>query len=208
MGSAITAFDVNARRVGDRAVVTFAAGAKWRAELDAESAEKLARAIIRTAQRRPHSIDLPRAWRVVGTRRTVPGGQEKPQVLIGAPNGRHVEVDLAPAQHVGAALLSRAQAAAEFNEAQRLAEDQALILRLDGLPVGGGARLRIGLTDHPRILDEAAKLAATDETLRRFLPGGVKAQMHFPLPGVHHTTMPAGPGRLDPTKIVRTDGSE
>ena len=73
------------------------------------------------------------------------------------------------------ALRSAAKTAEEWDKAERVAADQALLIRA-GAP--------IGLTNHPAIRDEAAKVAAWDRDLRRYLPGGVKSQEHVGTPTV------------------------
>ncbi len=62
------------------------------------------------------------------------------------------------------------------SEAEQIAADQGLLLRA-GIPVG--------LSDHPKIRDAAATIAAHDRTLRRAMPGGVKSTEHVPRPSLH-----------------------
>lgn len=198
--SAILSFDVRCSLVAGHALVSFFAAGRWSVELDYESATRLGRAILRASQGKGLEIELPRGWRVgTGERRIT----RKPQVTVHAPNGRYVAIDRAPAQALGSALISRARAADEHENALRVAEDQAMILRAGGLPGANGQRFGMGLTAHPRILDVAANLAVNDHDLRRFMPGGVLATSHYPPPRVLHTSMPAGSGALDESTVTR-----
>lgn len=82
------------------------------------------------------------------------------------------------ANELARGLLAQAKRAEEWECAERIASDQALLLR-SGVP--------IGLTEHPAIQAEAAKRAAWDRDLRRYLPGGVKAQSIVGIPAVRHS---------------------
>ena len=63
----------------------------------------------------------------------------------------------------------------EIKNAPAIALDQALLLR-KGIP--------LGLTSHPKIQAEAAKEAAWNRDLRRYLPGGVKSHEQVGTPAV------------------------
>ena len=194
MPASILTFDITCSLVAGHALVTFFAAGKWRYELHHDAALRLGRKIMRAGHAQWIDVELPAGWRVEpGTTALT----HKPQVVIHAPNGRHVSIDRAPARSLGEALMHRAKAADEHEHAQQIAMDQALILRSGALP--------FGLTAHPKILDLAANLAVNDDDLRRYLPGGVRAGHHVPMPGVFHTTMPGGSGPLDPAAIVRPE---
>lgn len=75
------------------------------------------------------------------------------------------------------AIRTQTKAAEEYALAQPLIMDQALLLRL-------GAT--IGLSSHPAIQAEAAKEAAWNTHLRRYLPGGVRSQEQVGTPGIIH----------------------
>lgn len=79
------------------------------------------------------------------------------------------------ADQVSAALKSVARLAEEWDKAEQIAKDGAVLLRA-GVP--------IGLTDHPRIKAEVAKIAVNDRSLRRYMPGGVKSREVFGTPGI------------------------
>lgn len=81
------------------------------------------------------------------------------------------------AHELAAGLRTQALRAEEWAKAERIASDQAILLRA-GVP--------LGLTDHPIIQAEAAKRAAWDRDLRRYLPGGVISQEHVGTPSVRH----------------------
>ena len=68
---------------------------------------------------------------------------------------------------VAQGLIVQARKAEELAKAERIIQDQALLLRA-GAP--------FGLTTHPAILREAAKEAEHNRVLRRYLPGGIKSQ--------------------------------
>lgn len=70
------------------------------------------------------------------------------------------------------ALVAQAARAEEWEQADRVARDHAILFRA-GAPVG--------LTDHPAIRAEALKFARDDRELRRFMPGGIRSTS---MPGV------------------------
>jgi hypothetical protein len=76
---------------------------------------------------------------------------------------------------VAKALLSVSRLAEEWDDAERLAIDSAILLR---------AGVGFGLTDHPRIAGEARKEAVSNRQLRRYMPGGVKSREQFGKPSV------------------------
>lgn len=83
------------------------------------------------------------------------------------------------ALEVSKALRSVGKLAEEYAKAGEIILDQAIMTRA-GWPF-------MGLTANPKILNEAAKEAAWNSDLRRYLPGGVKSQEHLYPPGVVRT---------------------
>jgi len=84
-------------------------------------------------------------------------------------NGRQVEgMPWQTALQLAKALTSVAKQAEEWDNAERIASDQALLMRT-GAP--------FGITQHPKIRSEAEKRALYDRTLRRYIP-------HTPLTGI------------------------
>ena len=80
------------------------------------------------------------------------------------------------------AIFSQAKRAEELASAERIADDQAVLLRL-GVPVG--------LSSRRDIQEEAQERAAWDSTLRRYIPlkrakgvGGVRSQESFGTPRI------------------------
>lgn len=77
-------------------------------------------------------------------------------------NGKRVEgMPHQSAAQLGKALLGVARLAEEWDQAERIAADQALLMRA-GAP--------FGLSDNPKILAEARKQARHDRDLRRYIP--------------------------------------
>lgn len=86
-------------------------------------------------------------------------------------------LDLAKALH------AQGKRAEEIDRAQAIIADQAILTRLG---------FRFGLTSHPALLRDAAKEAAWNRTLRRFIPsgkaGGIASQTVVGAPAViQHT---------------------
>ena len=84
--------------------------------------------------------------------------------------------------HLAQAIFSQAKRAEELASAERIADDQAVLLRL-GVPVG--------LSSRRDIQEEAQKRAAWDSTLRRYIPlkrakgvGGVRSEESFGTPRI------------------------
>jgi hypothetical protein len=73
------------------------------------------------------------------------------------------------------AIRAQAKRAEEWANAEAIAMDHAILLRA-GFP--------IGLTNHPTIQAEAAKIAAWDSDLRRYMPGGIKSQEQVGTPAI------------------------
>ena len=91
-------------------------------------------------------------------------------------NGRLVlEIPYEHGRDVANAIKSCALKAEEWINAERIAMDQAILTRA-GFP--------IGLSNHPDIKNEAAKLAAWDRDIRRFMPGGVKSSEVLGTPAI------------------------
>ena len=79
------------------------------------------------------------------------------------------------AHRVGEAMISKARDIESEDISDELAFDQGILLR-KGVP--------LGLTSNPRIQDEAAKIAAWDGRLRRYIRGGVRRLNHVGTPGI------------------------
>ena len=77
---------------------------------------------------------------------------------------------------IGRALIVMARKAEEVAKATSIIYDQAVMTRA-GWP-------HMGLTAHPKIIEEAGKEAAWNSDLRRYLPGGVKSKETLYPPGV------------------------
>lgn len=101
-------------------------------------------------------------------------GQDGPNVIITI-DGRAIEMPWNAALDVGKALIKKARAAEEIAKSEGLIFDQALLIRT-GAP--------LGFSSHPDIQSEAAKEAAHNPQLRKYLPGGVKATEQFGSPNV------------------------
>lgn len=71
------------------------------------------------------------------------------------------------AAEVGKALIQCAKRAEEHAQAAQIIADSAILMRA-GVP--------FSLSNNPKILAEAAKEAAWNRTLRRFMPGGVLSE--------------------------------
>jgi len=101
--------------------------------------------------------------------------QYGPRVLL-ILNGKLVaDMPWQAALNVSNSIRSKAKMAEEIAKAEQIAGDQAILTRA-GFPVG--------LSNHPKIKDEAAKLAAWDTNLRRYMPGGVKSKEVFGVPNI------------------------
>jgi len=97
------------------------------------------------------------------------------QLVLLVIGGKTVEMPWQAALELGRALVSRARDAEEQAKAPQVARDAAILLR---------AGARIGLSSDPKIRDEAGKLAAWDEELRRCMPGGIKSQEMLGRPAI------------------------
>lgn len=82
-------------------------------------------------------------------------------------DGRAITLPPKAARIVGRALLAKAGLAEEVEQHERIVRDGAILARI-GAP--------IGLTSHPKLLEEVGKAAQFDRDLRRYLPGGVKSK--------------------------------
>jgi hypothetical protein len=102
--------------------------------------------------------------------------REGTQILLQAIDGAKsfvLQLEAQAAIETAAALLSAGRQAEEWANAESIAADSAILMR-SGAP--------FSLSDHPKIIAEAAKQAAWDSTLRRAMPGGVKSREAFGLP--------------------------
>ena len=79
------------------------------------------------------------------------------------------------ADELAKALVAKARAAEELEKHEAIAHDHAILMRA-GAP--------FGLTNTPWIRDLAARIAAWDTRLRRFMPGGVRSQEHVGTPTI------------------------
>lgn len=86
-----------------------------------------------------------------------------------------MDVNWRTADAIAKSLLAKAREAEELEKADDVARDHAILLRA-GFPVG--------LTRHPKIQDEAVKIAAWNRDLRRYMPGGIKSQEQLGTPSV------------------------
>ena len=101
--------------------------------------------------------------------------QNGASVLILADGKLVTEVPCDAALQAANALHSVAKNAEEWSQAERIAMDQALLLRT-GAP--------IGFSSNPKIIDESIKQAAWNRDLRRYLPGGIKSREVFGRPSI------------------------
>ena len=111
--------------------------------------------------------------------------QEGPEVLL-VIDGRALKMPWNVALDVSKALQIKARKAEEIAKAEGIIFDQALLIRT-GAP--------LGFTDNPDIQKEAAKEAAHNGDLRKYLPGGVKATEQFGNPTVRHNAERNGHGK-------------
>lgn len=107
------------------------------------------------------------------------------------------------AQTIWTTLRAQAALAEEWDKAEQIARDQAILFR-------GGAPF--GLTSHPLIQKEAAGLARDDRDLRRFIRGGIKSERMIGAPVISHETrspleqVQSLLGRMNPTDRGRFAG--
>lgn len=105
---------------------------------------------------------------------------EREGMLLCILNGQLLfDAPLSVARKIWALLTGAQRQAEEWAHAEQVAADAGLLLRT-GAP--------IGLTDNPKIQDEAVKVARDDRTLRRALPGGIKSTVVLGAPRVFHDT--------------------
>ena len=90
-------------------------------------------------------------------------------------DGRVTSMPWNAALDIARAIEKTARRAEEIAKADGIIFDQALLIRT-GAP--------LGFTDNPDIQREAAKEAAHNSDLRKYLPGGVKATEQFGSPTV------------------------
>lgn len=79
------------------------------------------------------------------------------------------------ADELARALTAKARAAETLAKVDGIARDHAILLRA-GAP--------FGLTNNPTIRNMAARIAAWDRRLRRYMPGGIKSEEHVGVPSV------------------------
>src|SRR5262245_61500210 len=88
-------------------------------------------------------------------------------VVVNADGAIAADMTWEGATELGKALMAVARLAEEWAKAEKVAQDNALLLR-KGIP--------LGLANHPAIQKESAKIAQWDRELRRAIPGGVQAK--------------------------------
>lgn len=88
-------------------------------------------------------------------------------VLVFEPGRFLIKWPVAEWSKISAALHHAARQVETWENAEKVARDQAILLR-----AGAG----FGLTDDPAIQAEAKKVAEGDRDLRRYMPGGVRHQ--------------------------------
>ena len=99
-----------------------------------------------------------------------------PRVIL-VLNGRWIaDLPWQAALELAQAIRRQAKAAQEIEEHERIAFDQAILLRKG---------MTFGLTSNRAIQEEAAGLAAWDSRLRRWLPGGIRSTEHVGTPRIH-----------------------
>ncbi len=92
-------------------------------------------------------------------------------------DGKGLSMPWEKALEIAGLLRDAGKRAEEIAKADNIIADHALLTRA-GVP--------IGLSSHPKIMDEVRKEAAHNRELRRALPGGVKAAVVFGAPAVRH----------------------
>lgn len=99
-------------------------------------------------------------------RLAVAGQDEEPGMILLQLAGRCLLFPRPLAAHLWRALVAKARQAEEQAKAESIAADAAILFR-SGAP--------FGLSNDPKIQDEAIKEAAWNRDLRRFMPGGIKS---------------------------------
>src|SRR5262245_174042 len=117
-------------------------------------------------------------------------GQDDGQVYLVQDGKVVLAVPWEAAREIARTLFTKAGEAEEQARANQIAYEQAILLR-KGVP--------FGLTTNPAIQQEAASLAQYDDNLRRYLPGGVRAQSIVGTPTIITTTV-VGSAPGDTTK--------
>jgi hypothetical protein len=111
----------------------------------------------------------------VPQKRAVTVRQEGLRVVIIEAGQAILDLPYQAALELARAIHIKAKASEELAEADRIAFDQAIILRRG---------LRFGLTNRPDIQDKARTEAAWNRALRRALPGGIRSQEQVGTPAV------------------------
>ena len=88
------------------------------------------------------------------------------QVIVNINDDTYLVLQWDKAEEVARAIMACARRAEEVAKASIIARDAAILLRA-GVP--------LGLSNDPRIVEEAVKQAIHDRDLRRYLPGDVKS---------------------------------
>lgn len=93
--------------------------------------------------------------------------QDGPHVLLLVDGRLVAEMPWNAALDVSRAIHVKAKAAEEIAKAAGIIYDHAILMRHG---------FRFGLTSHPLLQGEAAKQAAWNRNLRRYIPGGVRSE--------------------------------
>jgi hypothetical protein len=120
-----------------------------------------------------------KARRVIGPERemfgTISVERDGNNVLVAAQGKTFLLAPCAAAIEIAGAIKQQARRLEEIECAERIAYDQAILQR-SGRP--------FGLTNHPKIQDEAGKEAAWNSDLRRYIPAGRLRQTQVGTPRV------------------------
>ncbi len=101
--------------------------------------------------------------------------QDGQRVLLGSSDKLIADMPWQAALALGKALISQAKRAEEEACASQIIYDHAILTR---------AGVNVGLSNHPKILQEVKKEAVYNSDLRRYMPGGVKSKEVFGTPTV------------------------
>ena len=105
--------------------------------------------------------------------------QEGAHVLLNFDDKFFVQLEAAAARELWAQLSGQIALAEEYEQAERIIRDSAILLRA-GAP--------IALSSNPKIVDAAKQSAAWDSDLRRYMPmKGITSQESFGTPRIIQT---------------------
>lgn len=86
-----------------------------------------------------------------------------------------IQMETSVARQIARMLTEAVRRVEELEQAERIAMDSAILLR---------AGSNFALSNNPKIIGEATKLAAWDGDLRRYMPGGVQSQEAMGTPSI------------------------